>query len=137
MSQPVSIAARSILNRRGAANKVLIYVLVGLGVVGVLGLLACGGAAYGFLAWSAAIVEEAAEETFAEHPLVQQEIGDWQSADVNIMKGGEYGQELNGSAVAVELEGSEGSAVLVILNLDQDGYERAFLETDHGRVELD
>lgn len=134
MTTQVSSAGRFSRNRRGSAMKTVIWVLVGLAVVG---LLVCGGAGYGLLAWTSSIVEDAAQEAFADHPLVQKEIGQWQSSSANIMKGGKYGRELDASAVALDVQGSEGTTTLIILNIDEDGYDRAFLETDHGRVELE
>jgi hypothetical protein len=116
--------------QRGSGMKIVWIVL---GVLGVLGLLCCGGFTW-FGSWIMGVGAEAIAKQVEHTPAMQDHIGKLESASMNLVATGEYAQKhRNEKNVAViDVTGSKGSGQLLVKTGPGNSIEWAKLRLDSG-----
>ncbi|MFG0263071.1 MAG: hypothetical protein ACF788_11820 [Novipirellula sp. JB048] len=94
-------------------NDVWKWVLGILAVLGLLGAVVCCGGGYVMYRMGKGMIAEQVKHELGVNPIIQEQIGEIQSADLNFTATAEVGQEKPGVLV-FDLVGSEGTAVLEI-----------------------
>lgn len=125
--------------KSSGAGKIILIVLL---IMGVLGLLCCGG--FGAMTYFG--MKMGAEQIVAplkSNPQLVEEIGDFQSASMNLTATGQEAQKNPNPggqpAIVMDVRGSKGTAKLLITLSRQgsDEIERAVMRTNDGReIEL-
>lgn len=109
-------------------------ILIILGVLGLGGVLCCGGCVYFSFFVAPGMIGNQAITLHGDHPEFQSQIGANASASLNWQKTGEEGQS-NQGALVFDVSGDNGSGELVLKQQGQD-FAQVTLRTAKGEFDL-
>lgn len=96
-------------------SKAWLWILVGVGLAGVLGLVCCGGLGLWGFSLGTQVLGDELKKAVAGNADVQQHLGDVESVSMNIMATGEEGPKRPGRQVLVfDAKGSTGSGKFIV-----------------------
>jgi len=99
---------RSSSNNQKKTNWVL-WVILGIGGVGVAMLVCCGGLAY----FGLDVVNQVVEVQFADHPAVVEHIGDLEDVSTNFLATGNESEKRGEDYLVFEVKGSKGNGKII------------------------
>ncbi len=95
-------------------SKAWIWIIGIIGVVGLVGAIACCGGGYALFNLGTGMLAEAFKQQLDGNPVIEEQIGQIESLEMNLSKTAQQGQNSNGERIAFDIKGSKASGTILI-----------------------